>query len=188
MNFDKLKNSYLSLLKGGDSKKKLKIMLLVFIAICLMFVKVPEKKEKSNVTYVSNESISNDDYKSKEEKRIEEFLKKIDGVNDAKVLLSMECGKEKVLAKTEDVQKSLTSESDASGGIRDVKTQDKKESTVYKSDNNPFVLRENEPEANGVVILINGNLNSKLRSYIIESMKAYLGISANKIQVYKMKG
>ena len=185
--------------KSRDAEKMNinKIVFALSIAMALLFLGKNNNKNMSNYEKEIQEiakkepsnydifSASNYSYKNYEEERIKNFIMAYDGVEDAKVLLSVKSGKEKILAYETDENSDL---SDSKGEESNIdKSESKKKEVIRDSDDNPYIIMENEPTFKGVIILVKGNVSTNTINEIRESMKAYLHIGLNNIKVYKMK-
>ncbi len=193
--FKEMLNKYM---KGGKLDFN-KILILVVIAIMLIgignhFTK-EKKQENTRISADSTEMTetfkrvsTDEDYVLKLENRIEDFIRNFVGVEDAKVMLSLENGKEYILAKEEKRNVNSTTEKDIKGGERILSVEDISDKIFIQNGNVPFIIKEKEPTVCGIVILIAGKLDISLIANVKEAMKAYLNIPINKVQVYQMEG
>ena len=186
--------------KDGNQKQdgKLDINRVIFafsIAMLLIFLgktnQTSNDYEKEMQEIAKNEtsnydifSASNYSYKNYEEERIKNFVMAYDGVEDAKVLLSVKSGKEKILAYETDENSDLSESQSETSDID--KSESRKKEVIRDSDDSPYIIMENEPTFKGIVILVKGNVSSNTINEIRESMKAYLNLGLSKIKVYKM--
>ena len=112
-------------------------------------------------------------YELRLEQRIRDVLKKVDGVGEVDVMLTLFSSSEKVLRVDKERSRSATSETDSSGGTRQQADESLRESTVLA------------PEISGIVISAQGGGNASVQKEISEAMQALFGLPAHKIKVLK---
>ena len=120
-------------------------------------------------------------YELRLEQRIRDVLKKVDGVGEVDVMLTLFSSSEKVL-------RASTSETDSSGGTRQQADESLRESTVLAGSSGsgePVVEKELAPEISGIVISAQGGGNASVQKEISEAMQALFGLPAHKIKVLK---
>ena len=120
-------------------------------------------------------------YELRLEQRIRDVLKKVDGVGEVDVMLT-------VLRVDKVRSRASTSETDSSGGTRQQADESLRESTVLTGSSGsgePVVEKELAPEISGIVISAQGGGNASVQKEISEAMQALFGLPAHKIKVLK---
>lgn len=160
---------------------KYKYHLLIFIVgFFLMLIGGTSQNKK----IVNNEFIIQEELEfdvSEVEKMMESLFKKIEGVGDVEVRITLKSGYEKVYAYNID-QNISTSQSASSSSIE--------KQLILISENGeqkPITLKVNQPQFCGAVIVCEGGDNSKIKYELTQATKSLTGISANNIIVVKMK-
>ena len=127
-------------------------------------------------------------YELRLEQRIRDVLKKVDGVGEVDVMLTLFSSSEKVLRVDKERSRATTSETDSSGGTRQQADESLRESTVLAGSSGsgePVVEKELAPEISGIVISAQGGGNASVQKEISEAMQALFGLPAHKIKVLK---
>lgn len=143
--------------------KSSKYLILCFCCgvILMLFPSVPKETEHNNAPAASKEGFS----LQQEEKRLEEVLSSIQGVDSCKVLLSVNTGTESILAEDEGETVVLSN-----GGSQ---------STVT-------VLTQ-YPSFQGAVVVTQGYENAGVRFDILSAVMSYTGLGTDKITICPMK-
>ena len=94
------------------------------------------------------------------EDKIEDFLKNVDGINEAKVILTLDTSNESVYAQS-------------SSGL----------DYILTSDGKPISVTEIYPTVRGVAIACTGGERDDIKIKVTELIGAYLGISSNRIKI-----
>lgn len=175
-----------------------KLLLLVLAGVVLVIVSIPfsnkDDKENNNpsqtVIETSNtESVST--YEAQLETRVEEILSKIEGVGKVEVMITIKDLGEKIVDSEKPYSKSETSETDSDGGTRTITDVTQSDTTIYTIDENgnsiPYVIRELEPQIEGVAVIAQGGANAIIAQKITNVIESLLNVSTHKISVMKMK-
>lgn len=134
-------------------KNKIIISSLVIIGVLLIvFSSVNIKNDTENFSVTT--------YTKELEKKLEGFLKSVDGINKAKVIITLECSNEHVYAKDEGSYDYIIS---SNGGLVEI-------TEVY-------------PVVRGVAIACTNGNNDIVQKEITELVSSYLGISSNRIKI-----
>lgn len=133
-------------------KNKIIISSLVIIGIVLILL--------SNHDFSKNSDNSPTLYTQTLEIKIEEFLKQVDGIKNAKVILTLDTSNESVYAQN-------------SSGLDYILTNEGK----------PISVTEIYPTVRGVAIACTGGDNDEIKVKVTELIGAYLGISSNRIKI-----
>lgn len=145
-------------------------------------------------TTVSSETISEtalNIYVENQEQRLKNILEQMDGVGDVRVMIRAKASKEYVVEKDLTTDSSIVNETDAQGGKRQSNDTSRTESSLYTKDMNgndiPWVIKELEPEIEGVVIAAEGGGSEKIAGEITQAVQVLFDIPVHKIKVVKMK-
>jgi len=150
------------------------------------------KVNDNSVTKETAELVQNNtkSYEENQKTDLKNILKKMNGVGDVEVMMSFDNGEKKVPAYDTSAQKSITEETDTSGGKR-VNNQNTDSSkivmTTNDGNNEPFILTTYKPKLNGVIILAEGAENSKIKYEIEQAVSRLYNLSLDKVNVYSMK-
>ena len=131
-------------------------------------------------------------YEVQMEKRLVEILQKMYGVGDVEVMVTTTYGREIILAEDITSSSSSTSEEDTEGGSRKVTSYDDQSKVVMKNDhsstgNEPIVIKEKQPEIQGVLVIAQGAGNSSVKQSITEAAQTLLGIPAHRVTVHQLQ-
>ena len=138
------------------------------------------------------EEESPESYELEMEKRLKAILKKMQGVGDVEVMITTTYGKEVVLAEDVTSHGSATLEEDTEGGTREVSSYDDQTKVVMQNSNlstgnEPVVIKEKQPEIQGVLIIAQGAGNSVVKHAIAQSAQTLLGIPAHRVTVHQLQ-
>lgn len=188
--------------------KEIGVEKLIVIFLCGLFLLVlslPQGENKSNGTESlnGNENTSANqimdegydsstvEYEERMEKRMEEILQKVDGIGAVKVMITVKSSKEKVTLKDAPYSEEIIKENDSAGGTRESQSITAEEETVLVDGSSnssvPYVLKEMEPEIEGVLVLAENGNNSALKTEIMEAVQVLFDVPAHKIKVMKMQ-
>ncbi len=183
--------------KFNWNMSKEKWLLVLAAGICLMLLAVPSGRQgnaPSAQTAAGNAPAggtavsSGRSYERELERRVEEFLRTVDGVGEVEVMITLKSTEEKVLRIDRSESQSVTEETDSAGGSRSVKNGESQESTVLTgsgSSSQPIVEKELMPEIEGVVISAQGGGDVRLQAEISAAMEALFHVPQHKIRVLK---
>lgn len=191
-----------NIFKNKDKKVIYNLLLMFSVGIILLVAGSTVFNSKKPILPTVNEPIGTVNTNSAEnettltyeqdmEKRLEETLSLIDGAGKVKVMLTIDYGKEIVVAQNVDSTESLNDEKDNEGGIRDVQSKSKKDTFVMLRKNDgseyPLILKEIEPQVEGVIIVAEGGDDIAVKDALVRATYTVLGAQSHKIQVLKMK-
>ncbi len=159
-----------------------KAVLLFVLGLFFIFLSFPssEKKQNTKTTQTTQESDSTDLYIKKQEKRLVKALSHVEGVGKVKVMITVKSSKEAVINKDSPYEESSN---------ENEKTIKEGEETVLIEENGekiPYVLKEVEPEVEGVVVVAQGGGNDIVNQNIVEAVSVLFHISSYKVKVLKM--
>lgn len=182
------------------------LVLICIAGIVLIVVSVPDflsfsKKENKvkqnqvgqelNQTSASLGSEANEmDYVAELENRLKNMLKKVEGIGEVEVMITIESSREKVILKDSPYTQDSSNEADGQGGSRIINELSKEEETVLVQPEEggavPYIIKEIEPKIAGVVVIAQGGGNTKVINEINSAIEALFGVPIHKIKVMKM--
>lgn len=140
----------------------------------------------TNQTVNKNSEVLDDNI----EERLKNILSKIEGVGNVDVLITYSRTSQVVPLYNEDLQESITEETDKEGGTRKINENSTKKDIIYQENNGektPITQSIVSPKIEGAVITAEGASNASVKSNIISAVEAVTGIGSHKIQVFEMK-
>lgn len=120
------------------------------------------------------------------EMRMETILASLEGAGQAKVMITTAGSTEKVLAEEVVQNTQGVDETTGSGNKKTSEKQDIERKVVMEKGNTPFVVKENKPKVEGVLVLAEGADDANIKNAIIQSVSSLLDVPVHKIAVYKM--
>ncbi len=174
---------------------KEKITIVILIGVLLLVIFIPTNNHKDNVegndasSGTMNSGSTVLDYETYIENKLEETLRKVEGVGAVEAIVTIKTSEENVLAKDSEHNSSNTQETDSTGGTRLQESDSTKDTYIYydSSDGNqPYIVRKNMPKVEGVVIVAKGGGDGNIATAITSAVEALLDIPAHKIKVLKM--
>ena len=192
--------------KGNNKKKIENLVFFIVIAVITIFCinmildgemfqnkskdriedKVLAESESSSI--VDNIDTSNIK-KTDLEKNLKQILSKVQGVGEIDVYVSYSETSEVIAMYNENSKKSVTEETDDSGGIRKIEESDFQKDVIFEENSGekiPVTQKVIEPKVEGAIITAEGAGNSDVKTNIIQAVEAVTGLSIHKIQVFKM--
>ena len=201
-------------LKDKGLEKWLKrdnLIILILSGILLVIIALPsekgggkesETKEKTPVqtaqpagevkeeTGEEWEKLSGEEYSAWLERRLAEVLKKVDGVGEVQVMITLKSSRELVVEREESISQSATNENDSQGGNRVISQTQIGESVVYSSEgavSEPYVVKTLTPEIEGVLVVAEGAGNSAVNRTITVIVQALFDVEPHKVSVVRME-
>ena len=181
--FEKIQN------KSGKEK----ITIVVLTGILLLVISLPTGSKsgqtETNENTQTRLSESAKSYETVLEEKLEKALKKVEGVGEVSVVITLKNTSEKIIAADSDYSESVIQESDSAGGVRSTTQQSGSTSNIYydtQEGSEPYVTKENMPEVEGIVIVAKGGGDGNVCADITAAAEALLGVPAHKIKVLKM--
>lgn len=169
------------------------IVILISASFILVFLKGISPKEQKDIKGVIkedsieyNSEVRVEDYAGILEKRLVYILKKLQGVGEVSVMLTLEDSSEKIPASNTTKSRESTKETDAEGGIREIIREDESNQLLNSSDN-IVVLKEIRPNIKGVIVIAEGADDAEILEKIYLAVQTVLGLTANKVQVFSSK-
>ena len=180
--FEKIQN------KSGKEK----ITIVVLTGILLLVISLPTgsksgqtETNENTQTRQTGLSESAKSYETVLEEKLEKALKKVEGVGEVSVVITLK----NIIAADSDYSESVIQESDSAGGVRSTTQQSGSTSNIYydtQEGSEPYVTKENMPEVEGIVIVAKGGGDGNVCADITAAAEALLGVPAHKIKVLKM--
>lgn len=180
-------------------------LILMFVAgILLILLTFPgliggdkESKDKNlgmetsdNKNDMNTTSYDLNTYISELEARLENILRKVQGIGDVEVMITLKTTGEKIPLKDEPYTQEELDEDDGEGGSRTNSRIQKDESTVLVTDEDgntqPYILQERIPEVEGIAVIAEGGDNVFVIKDVIETCEVLFNIPAHKVKVMKM--
>ena len=203
MNDEKEENIFSFINMGSFTKEKKEKILIVFLVgvFCLLaatpFSNITKRKKKKRVknddtTIISQpdtKNISNDEYISYLENRLEQTIGGMDGAGRVMVMITLKDGGEKILDKNRPYESATdTSKEEGKEEVSErVKSMQETVLVKKEGDTGPIIVKEQYPEVEGVVVLCEGGDNKELSLQIKEMAGALFSIEAHKIVIGKLK-
>lgn len=129
-------------------------------------------------------------YEREMEQRLLALLSGMQGVGEAKVMITLRASEEILLDKEEESSRSETSEADSAGGSREVLQRDSRESTVLITsggENVPVRVKTIYPEIEGVVVAAQGAGTGDVSKQISEMVQVLFGIEAHRVKIVRLE-
>ena len=176
-----------------------KYMALVF-ACGILLMAFSDKFQKPSAAGGAYESVKKDTadesgpvrglYDSDLENRLEQLFGQIDGAGKVKVMITYKSGPEKVVATETKSAEDNSEETDSSGSSRLSKSISSEVKMAYSSNSSangePFIVKENVPELEGIVVGAQGGGDIMVKEAISKAAQALFNVPAHKVEVLKM--
>lgn len=208
MNEDK-ENIFATFFKKGsfDKDKKEKILIGFLLGVFFLLVAAPvsdftgktgskkindkagDNSEQIVMSKADAKNISNDEYISYLENKLEQMIGGMDGAGRVMVMITLKDGGEKILDKNRPYESATdTSKEDGREEVSE-KIKSMQETVLVEQDGNtgPIVVKESYPDIEGVVVLCEGGDNKELALKIKEAVSALFSLDAHKIVTGKLK-
>jgi len=183
--------------------KKDQLVVLLLLGVLLLVIAMPTEESSFGKWIPENESseiitdntgektTSGMSYEEELSAKLEDFLCQVDGVGNVRVLIKVNGSAERVIEKDEPFTEQVSNDRSEGGTSGSSRETVKEEVTVYEETQDgrqiPYVVKENSPEIEGVVIAAQGGDRPVVVQSITEAVQALLQIEAHKIKVLKMK-
>jgi stage III sporulation protein AG len=180
-------------------------LIMMFVAgILLILLTVPgllggEKDNKNKNIAVELSDLQNgtnttsydsNTYISELEGRLENILRKVNGIGEVEVMITLKTSGEQIPLKDVPYTQEGLNEVDGEGGNRTNNRIQKEESTVLVTSEDgktqPYILQEREPEVEGILVIAEGGDNILIIKDIMEAAEVLFNIPMHKVKVMKM--
>ena len=161
-----------------------KILVIVAVGIVLLVLSLPGTGgSQKKIGKQENSS----DVTSEEASELCELLRKVDGVGDVQVMITLASSEERVTLQNDSATTESTGE-DGTGSKRQ-KESATTESVLVRKDgqDTPYLVQILTPEIEGVVVVASGADSGQTDTEIIAAVQALFPVQAHKIRVMKMK-
>ena len=105
-------------------------------------------------------------------------------------MITIKGSKEIIVLKDEPFNQERVNESDAEGGKRITSKHEQEQNTILVENEDgtkiPYVIKELEPQVEGIVIIAQGGGNPEVINQINEATQVLFGVPAHKVKVMKM--
>lgn len=172
-------------------KKKENLVVIFLIGVLLMVISIPtEEEDWTKDTEQLTPSTQGDNTTVEDlEKRLERILSNVEGVGKAQVMITLKSNGERVVEKDLESSESTVTEGDSEETRSKSHDITKKETTVMYSQGSgssePYVVKELEPEIEGVLVIAEGGDSPVIAKNISEAILALFSVDAHKIKVMK---
>lgn len=132
---------------------------------------------------------TDESYEKQLEERLKKILSQVEGVGEVEVMIVLRESEEKVWRVDASTSISNTQETDQSGGVRKIESNERSEETILSGQSGqgePILEKEIRPQIGGVVISAQGGGNPKVQAEITEAAEALFDVPSHKIKVLKM--
>jgi stage III sporulation protein AG len=175
--------------------EKKKVILPVFLCgMILLVLSWPtgssEKKESTkSETKIESKESETEEYEALLEERLKTILSKVEGVKGVEVMITLKNSGEKVTLKDSPYSQETTTEKDENGETNKTQISSEETTVLIETDEgtSPYVLKEKEPQVEGVLVLVEGLSDASIKNEISEAVEALFGVASHKIKVMKMK-
>lgn len=154
--------------------------------------KKPSTENSANTTdstYSENNGTTQE-YTCQMENRLKQILIQVKDIGQVEVMITLKSSKELVPFKDQTSEEQTTKEQDSAGGSRDSNSVSKQDKTVLTESetggSEPIIVKEIEPEIEGVVVICQGGDNAYVQSEVTDAVLALFNVSVNKVKVMKM--
>ena len=181
-----------------------KLVIIFAAGILIIFLSIPgilnsDKSSKdepldNNPQVVQNDtnttSYDSNTYITEMENKLENVLRKVSGIGEVDVMLTLKASKEQVTLKDSPYTQESLNEVDGEGGSRTDSSVKREESTVLVTTENgksePYIIQELEPDVEGVVVIAEGGDDADIQIEIMEAAEVLFNVPAHKVKVMKM--
>ena len=140
-----------------------------------------EKNTQGNKEEKSNNAVSNAEYVEDQEHKLERIIMSIEGVDQAKVMITLKSSREEVILK----DKPYTKEENGEDNVY----ESGEETVMVENDTgntNPYVVKELNPQIEGIVVVLKSDYTN-MEQEINDIVLALFDIPVHKIKVMNMK-
>lgn len=186
-------NKIFNLNKLNKEKTKTAIIILGVCAgvvlIVLNFIGGNSDNNNNNISGINNinNGVKSDlsvtdtySYVLEQEKKICEILKRIEGVSDPFVMITLDASSEYIYASKQSIKESSSKNGET------VQKEVQKDVIFYENDKNsksPILVKEIQPKIKGVAVICKGISNAEIQLKIINFVSTVLNLPTNKVYV-----
>lgn len=197
MKTNKLLGRIFQILSNKSGKEK--ITIVVMIGILLLVISLPVSSGQQEQTdggtsdtsaqQTGNISENAEGYEEYLEDKLEKALKKVEGVGEVSVVITLKNTSEKIIAADSEYDENVITETDSAGGVRSTTEKSGSSTNIYydtQEGSSPYITQENMPEVEGIIIVAKGGGDGTVCANITSAVEALLGVPTHKIKVLKM--
>lgn len=177
-----------------------RLSVMLAAGVFLLLVSFPElfsDSHKNNTSSLENTEEARSVYSFRDvntyvenaENRLEILLRKVEGVGDVEVMITVKSTGENIPLKDTPYEKK-SSKQTVDGKMSVEEGESTEEATVMMEASDgtkqPYLISETVPEIEGVAVIAQGGGNSEIKKEIVEAVQALFDIKAHKIKVMKM--
>ena len=152
--------------------------------------KTPDADSQLQQNETNTTSYDSNTYIADMEERLENILRKVNGIGDVEVMLTLKTSKEQVALKDSPYTKEGLNEVDGEGGSRTDNNIQREESTVLMTNEDgktvPYIIQEYEPKVEGVVVIAEGGDDVRIIKDIMDAVEVLFDVPVHKVKVMKM--
>ena len=152
--------------------------------------KTPDADSQLQQNETNTTSYDSNTYIADMEARLENILRKVNGIGDVEVMLTLKTSKEQVALKDSPYTKEGLNEVDGEGGSRTDNNIQREESTVLMTNEDgktvPYIIQEYEPKVEGVVVIAEGGDDVRIIKDIMDAVEVLFDVPVHKVKVMKM--
>ena len=187
---ERIKNIFCNKEKRVENLVSFLIILIITLIFINKILKDDDSTKKTDyvnetgVELASSENVKT--YSDELEKKLENILKKVNGVGNVSVLLTYSESGSVIPIYNISQSTSTTEEKDTSGGTRTIVSEDNKKDVITDSSSNIVTEKKVMPKIEGAIITAQGAKDPNIKSNIISAVEAVTGLANHKIQVFEM--
>lgn len=183
--------------EGGEKKNRDRWMLLALFGVLILVVLWPvggkegkKETQTANLVDKTSETAYNyaEQYAANMENRLKDILEKVEGAGSVQVMITVKNGGEQVVEKDRTFAENKTVQDGDNGQNSTADNINRSESTVYDntSGGSPYVVKQMEPEIEGVLVAAQGAENETVVNEITYAVQVLFDVPVHKIKVVKM--
>lgn len=182
-----MKLDYKKLLEFFTKQNRQNLFLIIGVAGILL-ISVSEFYIHDNNKNASAEVTLNE-YSDQLESEITDLLKNIEGVGEVKVMITLECGEEKIYVEQEKSESDNKIIQNGSDKQENMQNTYENEIVIVSSQNTnqPLIEKVLQPSVQGVAVVCSGADDISVLSAVTRTVAVVLNIPTNRICVTKMR-
>lgn len=179
-----LNNNVKDIKKIIEEKGIKPLIIIMIIGVLLIIIASPSKKnikkdDKKSISGI-NEDKDDESYKKELEEELVNIIKRVNGVEDASVMITFKSSSEEVILKDVPYDKEEN---------KDEKAYSEKEETVIIEDDggnsHPYIVKKIKPQVEGIVVGIKSSTDVIERE-IMDVVQVLFDIPVHKIKIVKI--
>ena len=193
-----LKEKLNKILKNdGNNKKKTEnlVFLLIILIVTVIAINTIWKEEEKDIDTknTDNKKMASNNVEEKVmknnslEEKLEYILSNITGVGKVDVLITYNETEEIIPVYNKSDKKSVTSETDSSGGTRKQEDSNVNKEVIIDGNNEVITQTVMLPKVEGAIVIAEGGGNAIIKANIIQAVSSVTGVATYKVQVFEMK-